>query len=251
MLKTDAAPWIGLPAQMDPGTDRQYLGCQYTDAVLSAGGIPLIIPLSANAESVAALAERLDGIILTGNDSDMDPALYNAPRLDVCGRTQPLRDRTDFLLLEAAFKRKIPVLAICFGIQSLNVFLQGTLIQDIASLVGTSVRHSNSNSEVFTSHKVEIVSGSVLEQVAGGLEVAVNSSHHQAIGRPGRGLEIIAQAADGIVEAVSHTNDNPWILGVQWHPEKSFARDDFSRKLFGLFLARCRAARGCDEGTHS
>ncbi len=143
MMNSGIAPWIGMPAQMDPNDDKQYLSRHYSDAIVATGGLPVMIPLLPTAEAVGPLADKLDGILLTGNDSDLDPALYRASRLDVCGPTQPLRDRMDFFLLEKAMKRGIPVLAICFGVQSLNVFLGGTLIQDIATEIDTPIRHSS------------------------------------------------------------------------------------------------------------
>jgi putative glutamine amidotransferase len=251
MTNTGAAPWIGMPAQMDPDDDKQYLSRHYPDAIAASGGLPVMIPLLSSPESIHDLAERLDGILLTGNSSDLDPALYDAPRLDACGPTQPLRDVMDFFLLETAMKREIPILAICFGIQSLNAFLGGTLIQDIPTAINTPIRHSDPGSKGSPSHKIRISSGSILETLAGGLDSAVNSTHHQSIERPGVGLEAIAYAPDGVIESVFGTNQRHWILGVQWHPEKSFGYDDFSRHLFKYFVARCRALRGIDEGTHT
>jgi putative glutamine amidotransferase len=245
MVKADhKAPWIGMPTEMDPGSDRQYLGRQYTNAVEASGGIPLIIPLLDSRDNIKTIADRLDGIVLTGSHSDLDPALYEAERDGACGPIQPLRDQTDFVLLEAAFKRKIPVLAICFGIQSLNVFLGGTLIQDIPTFLPGSIQHESTKSKSNPLHEVELTCGSVLEQAAGKSRVFVNSTHHQAIERPGRGLEVLARAPDGVIEAVICSDMGHWIVGVQWHPEKSFSSDGFSQKIFEIFLARCRAARG-------
>lgn len=251
MMTKGATPWIGMPAQMDPDDDKQYLSRQYAEAIASAGGLPVMIPLLAAVESVRPLAEKLDGLLLTGHNSDVDPSLYGAVRTDACGPVQPLRDRMDFFLLEAAMRRQIPILAICFGIQSLNVFLGGSLIQDIPTAVGTAIRHSNPESKGVPSHGIRISSGSVLEQIAGRTEAMVNSTHHQAIEQPGRGLEVIAHAPDGIVESVFGSDLRHWVLGVQWHPEKSFGFDDFSLNLFEHFLARCRAVRGIDEGAHT
>ncbi len=244
-------PWIGMPAQMDQGGDTQYLSRQYSDAVAAAGGVPIIIPLVADPQSVRSIVESLSGILLTGSHSDIDPALYGAIRSDACGPTHPLRDQMDPYLLETAIRRRVPVLAICYGIQSLNVFFGGSLIQDISTTIGSAIRHSNPESQGLPCHKVEISPGSILEQIAGRTDVMVNSTHHQAIERPGEGLEVTALAPDGVIESVAYTSQNNWILGVQWHPEKSFLYDEFSRKLFEYFLAHCRAARGSDEGTHT
>ncbi len=239
-----------MPAQLDPNDEKQYLSRHYSDAVALAGGLPITLPPLAEPESVRPLIENLDGLLLTGNSSDLDPSLYGAPRLSVCGPVQPLRDHMDFFLLDAAMKCEIPILAICFGVQALNVFLGGSLIQDIPTSVGKSIRHSNPESNGVPCHKIRISPGSILEKLAGGDEAMVNSTHHQAVDRPGQGLEVIAHAPDGVVESVFGTQRRQWILGVQWHPEKSFGCDDFSRKLFEHFLARCRAVRGIDEGTH-
>jgi putative glutamine amidotransferase len=239
-----------MPAQMDPGDDKQYLSRLYPEAVASAGGLPITIPLLSEPASLRKLAENLDGLLLTGNDSDLDPAHYSASRMAACGPTQPLRDRMDFFLLEDAMVRKIPILAVCFGIQSLNVFMGGSLIQDLPGAVGDSIRHRNSESKGVPCHPIRISSGSVLEDAAEGLDTMVNSTHHQAIDRPAPGFDVIARAPDGVIESVWSTDPRQWILGVQWHPEKSFAYDNFSRKLFEIFLARCRAERGIDEGTN-
>jgi len=244
MDRTGAAVRIGMPAQMDSGSDKQYLSRQYSDAVAAAGGMPLIIPLLAAPRSMRPMVESLDGLLLTGNNSDLDPALYGEERSEACGPTQPLRDQMDFFLLEAAFRRKIPVLAICFGVQSLNVFLGGSLIQDIPTAIETPIRHNTTQPDGNSGHEIRISAGSILEQIAAGSEARVNSTHHQAVKRAGRGLTVIARASDGIIESVAQTDPEPWILGVQWHPEKGFERDVFSRKLFEHFLARCRAVRG-------
>jgi putative glutamine amidotransferase len=241
MAKVSAFPLIGMPAQMDPDSDVQYLNRHYSDSIAESGGLPLVLPLTANAGTVGSVAENLDGILLTGSNSDLAPSLYGALRSDMCGRTQPLRDQMDLFLLEIAFRQKIPVLAICYGIQSLNVFCGGSLIQDISTSINSPLRHNSSNSKDPAHHKILINSGSVLEKIAGGTEIMVNSTHHQAIERSGNNLEIIARAPDGVIEAVFSTSGNHWILGVQWHPEKSFSGDNFSRRLFEFFVARCRA----------
>jgi putative glutamine amidotransferase len=243
-MNRDDAPIIGMPAQMDPGSDQQYLSRQYSDAIAASGGAPLIIPLIETNAFIRHLINNLDGVLLTGSHSDLDPDLYEKERLDVCGPTQPLRDQLDFLLLEEAIKRKMPILAICYGIQVLNVFLGGSLVQDISTIIKTPIQHNGSEFKRSGSHEIEITPGSVLEEMAGGLNATVNSTHHQAIERLGHGLEAIAHAPDGVIEAVINTGNEHWILGVQWHPEKTFRQDEFSRKIFDQFLARCRAVRG-------
>ena len=236
-----AAPVIGLPARMDPGKDRQYLNRVYPDSVSASGGIPIMLPLLEDVRALRPVAERLDGLLLTGSDSDLDPARYGAERLPQCGPAQPLRDETDFFLLEAAFARRIPILATCYGLQSLNVFMGGTLIQDIAAAMPTGIRHNDDGAQGRPSHAVEIKQESLLAPLAGEPQPMVNSTHHQAADRVAKGLEVIARAPDGIIEALTGSDPRHWVLAVQWHPEKSFSYDTFSQKIFHTFIARCRA----------
>jgi putative glutamine amidotransferase len=227
---------------MDPGTETQYLSRQYADAVAATGGIPVLLPLLEDPGVLAPLVARLDGVLLTGSSSDIDPAHYGAERQAACGAIQPLRDRLDFMLLDAAFNRGLPVLAICFGMQSLNVFLGGSLMQDIPTAVAGALEHQNPGSEGRPSHAIDIARGSLLESLAGGTRAEVNSTHHQAIDRVAQDLEVIARAPDGVVEAVACRPGGPPVVAVQWHPERSFALDELSRNLFEHFLDCCRSS---------
>ncbi len=236
----ESSPIIGMPCRMDPGTDRQYLSRQYMDAIHAAGGIPVILPLLENPQAIRELAKGLDGVLLTGSSSDVDPQRYGVARESGCGPIQPLRDETDFVLLDVVFKHKKPLLGICFGMQSLNVFLGGSLIQDIATSIQTNILHDHAASEGRPSHGVEIAPGSLLGTLAGGSRSMVNSTHHQAVNRIGSGLEPIARAPDGVIEAVAGDSQDHFILAVQWHPEKCYSYDPFSRSIFDYFVARCR-----------
>ncbi len=237
---TESSPIIGMPCRMDPGTDIQYLSRQYMDAIQAAGGIPVIVPLLENPQAIREIAKRLDGVLLTGSSSDVNPQRYGVARESGCGPIQPLRDETDFVLLDVVFKHKKPLLGICFGMQSLNVFLGGSLIQDIATSIQTNILHDNAASEGRPSHEVEIAPSSVLGKLAGGTRSMVNSTHHQAVNRIGSGLEPIAKAPDGVIEAVSGNFRDHFILAVQWHPEKCYSYDAFSRSIFDHFVARCQ-----------
>jgi putative glutamine amidotransferase len=234
-------PVIGMPARMDPGKDNQYLSRHYADAISLAGGAPVIIPLLEDPEVLRPMLESLDGVLLTGSNSDVDPLLYGADRLPECGPVQKLRDRTDFLLLDFAHDRGKPILAICFGLQSLNVYRGGSLVKDIPSHIETTIKHSQPSPDGSPVHSVQLSVGSPLAKLAGASNAMVNSTHHQALDRLGRDLEIVAIAPDGIVEGVIGTKDEPLVLGVQWHPEKNYRDDKFSREIFHHFLARCGA----------
>ena len=238
------APLVGLPARIDPGGDREYVIRDYVDAVRASGGIPVMLPLLGEAAGLRPVLTWLNGILLTRADSDIDPAAYGHARQERCGHVQPMHEALDFFLLECARERNLPVLAICFGIQSLNVFRGGTLFQDIPTETGTKVRHSFPESEGEPVHAIRIESGSILEVISGSIETKVNSTHHQAIRTPGRGLRVLACCTDGIIESVGCFEHEQWILGVQWHPEKSVAYDKFSRNIFDTFIGECRSRKG-------
>ncbi len=244
-----ARPLIGMPARMDPGEERQYLSREYADAVSSSGGVPLILPLLRTPDLLEPVVDMLDGILLTGSASDLDPSFYGVERKPKCGPVQSLRDQTDFYLLSKAAHRHVPVFAICFGLQALNVHRGGSLLQDIASERPASLRHSQPETKGSPAHRVNFSPGSVLEEL-GGSEAAVNSTHHQAVDRLGRGLQVIGQAPDGIIEAVAGLEPNEWVLGLQWHPERSYSLDSLSRKIFDRFIEICRNTRRNHEGSH-
>jgi putative glutamine amidotransferase len=248
MIDRIRAPLIGLPARIDEGGDREYVIRDYSEAVRASGAVPIIIPLLEDPGVFRPLLTILDGILLTGANSDVDPAKYGAARHEKCGPVQELHDRMDFFLIENAMKQKLPILAICFGTQSLNVFLGGTLIQDVPAETRTPVRHRVPESDGKQSHAIRVEAGSLLEQLSGAPEAQVNSTHHQAIDVPGRGLRVLARCTDGVVESVGLLDDEQWILGVQWHPEKSFSYDKFSRNIFNAFVAECRARRQSPAG---
>jgi putative glutamine amidotransferase len=216
---------------------------KYLAAVRQAGAEPIEVSLGLPPERLRDLARTLDAVLLTGSPSDVDPARFGAARGPASAEPDPDRERTDFALLEHSLTEQKPLLAICFGIQSLNVFLSGTLIQDIPSDLGTSVTHDydSDKGEPEAFHSVRIEPESRLAQMAGANDARVNSSHHQSILKPGRNLRVVSRAPDGVIEAVEWTGDSNWIMGVQWHPER-MAEDLLAQKLFGA-LAGAAATR--------
>lgn len=217
----------------------------YLEAVRQAGAEPVPISLLLAPDELGALARTLDGVVLTGSPADVDPARFGATRQPECDDPDVDRERTDFALLEHAFAEDKPVLAICFGIQSLNVFLGGTLIQDIPSAIHTTIEHEwhreQGAPEPF--HAARIEPGSQLAQLAGAKEARVNSSHHQSVKDPGQGLRIAARAPDGVVEAVEWTGDSNWVMGVQWHPERMAATDVLAQSLFRSLVSAATARK--------
>jgi putative glutamine amidotransferase len=235
-------PRVGIPyrTRKEEVTGLDAKLARYVEAVRQAGAEPVHVSLLLVADELQGLAQTLDGVLLTGSPSDVDPARFGAARQPECADSDPDRERTDFALLEHSFAEHKPVLAICFGIQSLNVFLGGSLIQDIPSELGRQIEHEwdreGGAPEPF--HAARIEPGSQLAHLAGASEVVVNSSHHQSVLDPGRGLRIAARAPDGVIEAVEWTGDAHWVMGVQWHPERMAGSDALAQQLFrGLVSA--------------
>lgn len=216
--------------------DVFYLRRFYAEAVEYAGGVPVYIPLIPDREYLGSLCGRLDGVLLSGSDSDLDPVYYGEEPHPKLGSVIPERDETDLLLLEMIEERRLPLLAICFGMQSLNVARGGKLIQDIESQVDSPLKHDQGEPFDRHSHAIRIEKGTLLEELAGELTARVNSSHHQALKDPGSNLQPAAWASDGIIEAVIDPRQDRFVLGVQWHPEIAWERDVFSQAIFRKFI---------------
>ncbi|MFY9554780.1 MAG: gamma-glutamyl-gamma-aminobutyrate hydrolase family protein, partial [Blastocatellia bacterium] len=172
--------------------------------------------------------------------NDVDPLRYSQEPRPKIGPVVPRRDQTDMMLLAAAEARQLPVLAICFGIQSLNVYRGGTLIQDIETEVKEPLKHMQGDLFWRRSHSINITEDSLVAKLAGSTLTTVNSHHHQAIDIVGRDLEPIAWAPDGVIEAVINKRADQFVLGVQWHPEVGWQDDLLSQALFNHFIAVAR-----------
>jgi putative glutamine amidotransferase len=243
-------PRIGVPwrtAAEEVANSRLKID-KYLRAVESAGGEAVLLSLASGSETLKREAENLDAFLLTGSPADIDPGHYGAKRHPAAADADAARERTDFALLEHALAAGKPVLAICYGIQSLNVFLGGSLVQDIPTELGTKVCHSPEEDELADGseapdamHSASVNPGRVLT-LTGAAQAEVNSWHHQSVLEPGRGLRITARAPDGVVEAVEWTDHSNWVVGVQWHPER-MPGDALARALFRELVAAARLAR--------
>jgi len=238
-------PRIGIPYRTRKeelkGERRKYE--MYLAAVRQGGGEPVEISLGLTADALKDLARTLDAIVLPGSPADVDPSRYHSARNPKTAETDTDRERTDSALLEHAFAEHKPVLAICYGIQSLNVFLGGTLVQDIPSELRTQIQHPWTGQEQGAPephHAVRFEPDSRLAQMAGASEAQVNSSHHQSLRDAGRDLRIVARAPDGVVEAVEWTGGSNWVTGVQWHPERMAQTDRLAQSLFRELVAAAR-----------
>ena len=197
----------------------------------------MYIPLIPDKEYLHSLAARLHGVLLSGSNSDVDPIHYGEePHLHL-GHVIEERDKTDLLLLEFTEARKVPLLAICFGAQSLAVSRGGSLIQDLPSERAGVLKHDQGAPYSRPSHQIKIAVDSMLAKLAGSETARVNTSHHQAIKEPGRNLRVTARALDGVIECVEDTRLDRFVLGVQWHPELGWESDALSKAIFRRFVA--------------
>lgn len=221
-------------------TNRFYLARYYSEAVEAAGGLPVHLPLIPRSDFIKGVMADLDGLLLPGSDSDVDPQRYGREPHPKLGAVHPEKDETDLLALAEAEDLAMPLFAICFGLQSLNVSRGGTLIQDIASQHENAIKHEQGAPRDRHSHRVRLLEDSVVGQIAGSESAPVNSHHHQAVETLGRELVATAWAPDGIVEAVEDPRGDRFVVGVQWHPELGWERDELSVALFKRFIAEAR-----------
>jgi putative glutamine amidotransferase len=232
---------------MPHSTDREYAYRsipQYERAVELAGGEPVRIPLDQDPAEVMKIIERCDGVLLPGSNADVDPAKFGAARNLRTAAADPRRDTVDELLLRDAYNMRKPVLGICYGLQSLNVYRTGSLIQHIPDFLPEELRSRvdhEAGKTVAVAHAVEVVPDSKLAGILAAegekLIVPVNSSHHQSAGEIGDGLRIAARCPDdGIIEALEGTTPDHFVLAVQWHPERSINQDEPSRDIFRALI---------------
>jgi putative glutamine amidotransferase len=221
-------------------TERFYLARSYSEAVEAAGGAPVHLTLVPSRRYLGAVLGELDGVLLPGSASDVDPQRYGREPHRRLGSVHPLKDETDALVLEEVERRGMPLLAICFGMQIWNVARGGTLIQDIASEVPGAIKHEQGAPRGRRSHRIKLLGGSLLEGLATAESAYVNSHHHQAIETVGEHLRATAWTADGLMEAVEETRGDRWALGVQWHPEIDWEGDSFACAIFGAFVEAAR-----------
>jgi putative glutamine amidotransferase len=209
---------------------------QYAHAVEVCGAVAVPIPLTESPATVAKLVASCSGVLLPGSPADLNPQKYGQEPMPQCAPADAAREAVDELLLQDAFNLHKPLLCICYGTQSLNVWKGGTLTQHLS----TPLNHK-SGREIIEAHPVEIAPHS--ERFDGFPDsIQVNSSHHQAIASLGDGLDVIATAPDGTVEAVEQRGEH-FVLGVQWHPERTLDLNPASKTIFTTFIDAVRSWR--------
>jgi putative glutamine amidotransferase len=212
---------------------------QYLAALESAGATGVVVKLDEPQDRVVQMLAGVHGILLPSSSFDVDPERYGEARIPECGPADAARTAVDELMLQDAFNLKKPILGICHGTQTLNVWRNGSLIQDLK----TSVNHQPGR-EVVDAHAVKIAEGSRLSKLVPqgeALDVQVNSSHHQAVRVAGDNLLVSAvSSVDGVIEAVELDSPDHFVVAVQWHPERTYGESAVSRALFSSFVEAAR-----------
>jgi putative glutamine amidotransferase len=215
------------------------MGHSYIEELRKVEALPWLIPLIPHdTDTLNAIFERLDGVFITGG-VDVDPTRYGEAKTPLCGRTDPDRDAVEIALVRHAVSHGLPVLAVCRGLQILNVAFGGTLYQDVSAQVPAALKHDHfptpeNPSRKFLAHPVAVAPNSRLRHILGEAEVPVNSMHHQAIKDLAPNLTATARAPDGIIEAIEGS-DSPFLVAVQWHPEELTETQPGMARLFRTF----------------
>ena len=234
-------PLVGVTTSItiDQSPERAYVNSAYLHAVQQAGGVPVLLPPQLSKSSLERLVRGLDAVLLTGG-GDMDPAAFGETPHPTLYDVAPSRDALETQVTLMALDKKTPLLAICRGVQVLNVVLGGSLHQDVATDPGTEILHSQKEARDQATHKVTVAAGSRLSRVLGGEDLEVNSFHHQVIKSLGRGLVPVAWAPDKLIEGVELADDSRFVLGVQWHPEHLVGNSEPARRLFSALVTAAR-----------
>lgn len=224
---------------MFPGYRRSYVNDDYIDSVVQNGGVPFIIPYSADEEVIKTQMEHVQGLILSGGH-DVDPHLYGEELLPQIGEIWPMRDHFDMLLLKIAEKMGKPILGICRGAQIINVAHGGSLYQDITYRSEKTFKHEQGHTPDLPTHRVKVEAGSLLAQTLGETDFLTNSFHHQLIKTVAHDLKAVAKTDDGVVEGLENQTGN--LLAVQWHPEMLHRNQHvkFMNNLFKFVIEKAR-----------
>ena len=235
-------PLIGLTPSHNTDNHDIQMRPTYLKAVTAAGAIPVVLPLTSSEEDLKQLVDTLDGFLFTGGP-DVHPFLFGEETLDHCGSVSAERDQMELALLPLVMETGKPILGICRGVQLLNIGLGGTIWQDIPSQVTSDfpLAHTQPFAYTLPSHTVTVKPGSRLAEITGAETLSVNSMHHQAVKDVAPSLTASAFSSDHLVEAVEMP-DYPFFIGVQWHPEYLWEKNEAASRLFAAF-AKAAGAR--------
>jgi putative glutamine amidotransferase len=233
-------PVIGITssiAKLSELSQGVYVHQDYFRGIEACGGLPIVLPLTSS-ETFLELLSLCDGVIFSGGE-DVDPKFYGEEPHQNLGNVFALRDEVEIAGIKRTLESKKPLLAICRGVQVLNVACGGVLYQDIPSEMPNSLQHSQKSARGADSHWVELTEESKLYRIFREQKIRVNSHHHQAVLAPGQGLSVVARASDGVIEALEGQEDG-FVVGVQWHPESMWEHDTNMKKLFEAFVNECK-----------
>lgn len=237
-------PVIGITPDFHPGHRKgfrsrgestYFIRARYVDAVQDLGGVPLILPATQEAKLRKGMLSRIDGLLITGSGPDLNPRLYGERQTARFKIMSAERSEFELCLAREAIREGCPILGICGGLQLLNVALGGSLIQDIETAVPRALPHQQEETATRVSHRVRITPGTRLHRILRSDTIRVNSSHHQAPKGVAPGLMVNAMAPDGIIEGLESA-EPCFVIGIQWHPEYLYRRNEASRRLFKAFL---------------
>ena len=235
-------PLIGITASVTwenegdafTGYKRNYLSFDYSEAIIASGGIPIILPVTEDPETIKQMVERLDGLLLSGG-VDLSPILFGEePRKDL-GLTIMQRDESELLILKEAIARKLPILGICRGFQLLNCYFGGTLYQDLSEAKHLNIKHDFNGLPSDLAHSIEMEEGSLIHKLLGG-NTLVNSFHHQTLKDLAPNFKVTAWAKDGAPEAIENKKGDHFMLAVQFHPEMMFKKHPYILPIFSHFI---------------
>lgn len=223
-----------------------FLRARYLQAIQEAGGVPLILPLVLSRTHQTLILQKLDGLLVTGSGSDLAPRFYGESQQYPFQHMSEERARLELGLSKLAFEYQVPTLGICGGMQSMNVAMGGTLIQDIPAQIATKIQHLQKKSAEYTAHHIHIEPKTLLRRIVKKSNISVNSSHHQSVKTIPGSFHISALAPDGVIEAIEAAS-HPFWLGVQWHPEFLYRKDVLQKRLFTAFIKAARDFASCSK----
>jgi putative glutamine amidotransferase len=229
-------PVIGITPSHSSDLSSYNLNEKYVNAVLEAGGIPIMLPLITNKGAIEKYVSLIDGLLLSGG-IDPDPLIWDEEPLPGMGKIDPVRDEFEIDLMKTCLKKSIPILGICRGFQVLNVAFGGSLIQDLSFKKKDYIKHAQDAPRWYPTHLVQLEDNSLVKNIFGTESLKVNSFHHQALASDdlADGFRATAKSSDGIVEAIENVNSD-FVIGVQWHPECMWEKDISFLKLFKKFI---------------
>ena len=243
-------PLIAITTGTGPSraVERASINAAYLNALQAAGAVPIILTPPFDVHTVRQLVDTVEAVVLTGG-GDVDPARYGEARHELTDGVSEERDALELATIELALERELPVLAICRGLQILNVALGGSLHQDIPSEFATDINHAQTSGDspyqrCDVTHGVAVEEGCRLAGLLGSSSIQVNSMHHQSTNRVGRDLKAVAWAPDGVVEGLELEDAKRWVVAVQWHPEELVSTHEHARRLFEAVVREAEARRG-------